>query len=67
MPWIWSDQLATHPTVQVSQKVRDAWTQRPVAVWDADLDNLADVATALASEDDEPPPLSGSYSLAVAA
>jgi hypothetical protein len=53
--------------VQVSQKVRDAWTQRPVAVWDADLDNLADVATALAAEDDEPPLLSKSYPLAMAA
>lgn len=67
MPWIWSDQLATCPTVQVSQKVRDAWTQRPVAVWDADLSNLADVATALAAEDDEPPHLAESYPLAMAA
>ncbi len=67
MPWIWSDQLAENPTVAVSQKVRDGWTQRPVAVWDVDLENLAEVAAALAAEDDEPPSMRALPGLCLAA
>lgn len=55
MPWIWSDQLAALPNVSVSKKLRETWTQRPVAVWNGDVENLGEVAAALAAEDEEPP------------
>lgn len=67
MPWIWSDHLATLPNISVSQRLRNDWTQRPVAVWNADVEDLDDLAAALAAEDEEPPSQSGLYATNLAA